>query len=139
MFKIVSLDLLEKTKLAVEQVRGHDKDGFEVLRRLGGRETSAIAGAILAARSEHVPTIVGGVTGLAACAALYRQHPQSISHCIFAQSLGHSALDCIIVDLGLMTVLPTVISDQPGASVLLASSLLNGAFKHVPLSNGVAD
>ena len=47
---------------------GHLKDPLEVLRRLGGREIAAMAGAILAARMQRVPVIVDGYVSTAAAA-----------------------------------------------------------------------
>ncbi len=45
-------------------------DPLEVLRRLGGRELAAMAGAILAARHERVPVIIDGYVASAAAAVI---------------------------------------------------------------------
>src|SRR5215217_7688694 len=45
---------------AIAHHRDHLKDPLEVLRRLGGREIAAIAGAILAARLQRIPVILDG-------------------------------------------------------------------------------
>ena len=49
----------------------HLKDPLEILRRVGGREFAAIAGAILAARMEKVPVVLDGFSATAAAAILH--------------------------------------------------------------------
>src|SRR3984893_11018010 len=53
---------------AVARHREHLSDPFEVMRRLGGREIAAIAGAILAARMERIPVILDGYVVCSAAA-----------------------------------------------------------------------
>ena len=62
---------------------GHLSDPLEVLRRLGGREIAAMAGAILAARMQKVPVIVDGFVSTAAAAVLHAMDPQALDHCLF--------------------------------------------------------
>lgn len=67
---------------------GHRGDPLEVMRRVGGRETAAIAGAILAARVEKTPVILDGWAALASAVVLYAMEPTAIDHCQFASSSG---------------------------------------------------
>ena len=60
---------------ALNIVKGHTSNSLEVLRRLGGRETAAICGAMLAARSQHIPVIIDGYTAIAAALVLHRLEP----------------------------------------------------------------
>src|SRR5690606_10760059 len=60
-------------------------DPLEALRRLGGREIAALAGAILAARTEKVPVVLDGYASLAAAAVLQAAEPSAAAHCL----LGH--------------------------------------------------
>lgn len=62
---------------------GHLSDPLEVLRRLGGREIAAMAGAILAARMQKVPVIVDGFVSTAAAAVLHAMDLQALDHCLF--------------------------------------------------------
>ncbi|HEX2019893.1 MAG TPA: nicotinate-nucleotide--dimethylbenzimidazole phosphoribosyltransferase [Aurantimonas sp.] len=62
---------------------GHLSDPLEVLRRVGGRELAAMAGAILAARTQHVPVIVDGFVATAAAAVLYAMDRTALDHCLF--------------------------------------------------------
>jgi nicotinate-nucleotide--dimethylbenzimidazole phosphoribosyltransferase len=63
---------------------GHFGDPLEILRRLGGREFAAIAGAVLAARMERIPVILDGYAAMAAAAVLYAANPAALDHCRLA-------------------------------------------------------
>ncbi len=73
---------------AIARHREHLGDPLEVLRRLGGREIAAIAGAILAARLQRIPVILDGYVTTAAAAILHAIHPATLDHCIAGPSLG---------------------------------------------------
>jgi len=64
--------------------KDHLGDALEVLRRLGGREIAAMAGAILAGRAQRVPVIVDGFVASAAAAILYAMEPRTLDHCLFS-------------------------------------------------------
>ena len=57
-------------------------DPLEVMRRVGGRELSAIAGAVLAARFKRIPVVLDGFVAGAAAAALARQNAGALNHCL---------------------------------------------------------
>ena len=59
-------------------------DAFEMLRRLGGYELAAIAGATLAARMGRVPVVLDGFVATAAAAILHAADPHALDHCIVA-------------------------------------------------------
>jgi nicotinate-nucleotide--dimethylbenzimidazole phosphoribosyltransferase len=88
---------------------GHLRDPLEVLRRLGGREVAAMAGAILAARMSRVPVIVDGYVATAAAAVLWALDAKALDHCLFGHvsaEPGHRrALDRMgksaLLDLGM--------------------------------------
>ncbi|WP_421737971.1 nicotinate-nucleotide--dimethylbenzimidazole phosphoribosyltransferase [Caulobacter sp.] len=82
---------------AVERAReeGGLDDPLQVLRQLGGRETAAVAGAILAARVQKIPVLLDGYAACAAAAVLARVDPDLISHCLAAHvgaAKGHARL-----------------------------------------------
>lgn len=58
------------------------RTAFETLRRLGGREIAAIAGAVLAARHARVPVMLDGFIACAALAPLVAQQPALAEHCL---------------------------------------------------------
>jgi len=57
-------------------------DAFETLRRVGGRETAAIAGAVLAARHRRVPVLLDGFICCAAIAPLAADNPAIVDHAL---------------------------------------------------------
>jgi nicotinate-nucleotide--dimethylbenzimidazole phosphoribosyltransferase len=59
-------------------------DPLEVMRRLGGREIVAIAGAIVAARMERIPVILDGYVVCSAAAILHALDPRALDHCMAA-------------------------------------------------------
>ncbi|MCB1489374.1 MAG: nicotinate-nucleotide--dimethylbenzimidazole phosphoribosyltransferase, partial [Bauldia sp.] len=58
-------------------------DPLEVLRRVGGREVAAMAGAILAARHGRIPVIVDGYVATSAAAIVHAMDAGAIDHCLF--------------------------------------------------------
>lgn len=58
------------------------RTAFETLRRLGGREIAAIAGAVLAARHARVPVMLDGYIACAALAPLVVEQPALPEHCL---------------------------------------------------------
>jgi nicotinate-nucleotide--dimethylbenzimidazole phosphoribosyltransferase len=70
-------------------------DPFELLRRLGGLELAAIAGAVMAARLGRVPVVLDGFTSTAAAAVLFAADAHALDHCIVAHvsaEPGHRVL-----------------------------------------------
>ena len=67
---------------------GHLSDPLEAMRRLGGREIAALAGAIVAARTQKVPVLLDGVAALAAVAVLHALNAEAVSHCMLADGGG---------------------------------------------------
>lgn len=55
---------------------------FETLRRVGGRELAAIAGAVIAARHARVPVLLDGFICCAAIAPLAAAVPGIVDHCL---------------------------------------------------------
>ena len=76
--------LAHKAGVVEKAVRRHSseiRDSFELLRRLGGRELAAIAGAVIAARHYRIPVLLDGFISTAAAAALTRSAPNMLDHC----------------------------------------------------------
>jgi nicotinate-nucleotide--dimethylbenzimidazole phosphoribosyltransferase len=69
---------------AVERHREAAGGPLELLRRLGGYELAAIAGAVLAARMGRVPVVLDGFASTAAAAVLFAIDPRALDHCIVA-------------------------------------------------------
>lgn len=60
---------------------GDLSDPLQALRQLGGRETAALVGAILAARVQKVPVLLDGYAACAAAAVLHAVDPALVAHC----------------------------------------------------------
>ena len=50
------------------------------LRQIGGREIAALAGALVAARTQRTPVLIEGAPALAACAVLSAMNPDALDH-----------------------------------------------------------
>ncbi|MEL7430609.1 MAG: nicotinate-nucleotide--dimethylbenzimidazole phosphoribosyltransferase [Pseudomonadota bacterium] len=120
-----------RLQLAIDNASPHRENPLEVLRRLGGRETAAICGAILSARTEHVPVILGGASALAACAVLHAQNPDAVSHCVFASGFADTAYNQVLQAIALPTVFEKPLSPVFGADLIMASGVVQSACKHV--------
>ena len=90
---------LDNKRLAVAEAaalhRPAARDPFDLLRRLGGLELAAIAGAVMAARLGRVPVVLDGFAATAAAAALFAIDPRALDHCIVAHlsaEPGHRVL-----------------------------------------------
>lgn len=108
--------------------RAHLGDPLEVLRRLGGREFAAIAGAIIAARMEKVPVLLDGPAAIAAAAVLQALEPVAIAHCLVAQQPVARALSAAAerLDLG-RPLLDLDISHGQGMGAGLAAGFVKAA------------
>ncbi len=87
--------LAHKTALVEKAVRHHttafeNQNGLEILRRLGGRELAAIAGAVIQARNHHIPVILDGFVATAAAAPLIRGDQTALDHCVIAHLSAES-------------------------------------------------
>lgn len=69
----------------------HCTSAFETLRRLGGREIAAMAGAILAARLQRVPVLLDGFICCASVAPFAAVAPAITAHCLAAHSSAEAA------------------------------------------------
>ncbi|MGN6771764.1 MAG: nicotinate-nucleotide--dimethylbenzimidazole phosphoribosyltransferase [Rhizobiaceae bacterium] len=105
---------------------GHLADPLEVLRRLGGREFAAVAGAIIAARSEHIPVVLDGYTAIAAAAVLHAVNPDMIGHCVLAGLSGDEGEAKAAARLGLRPLFDLDIGEG-GVAAALAAGLLKSA------------
>jgi nicotinate-nucleotide--dimethylbenzimidazole phosphoribosyltransferase len=70
---------------------GHLGDPLEVLRRLGGRDVAAMAGAILAARFERIPVLIDGYVATSAAAVLHCLDASALDHCLAAHRSAEPA------------------------------------------------
>ncbi len=113
-------------------------DPLEALRRLGGREVAASAGAMLAARVERVPVVVEGIAALAAAAVLEAAAPGAAAHCRVAIGDPVSAATAAAIGLdGIATAVPAAGQGAAAAMALVALRDIAALHVHsVPLPTG---
>ena len=105
---------------------GNLRDPLEVLRRVGGREIAAIAGAIIAARTERIPAVLDGMSAIAAATLLHAVNADAIAHCCFASTTGLAAVDRLVGDLGATPLLDLKLT-QPGVAASMAAMTVKSA------------
>ncbi|MDB5459287.1 MAG: nicotinate-nucleotide--dimethylbenzimidazole phosphoribosyltransferase [Caulobacteraceae bacterium] len=103
---------------------GRSNDPLEVLRQLGGREIAALAGAILAARTQGVPVILGGYSAAVAAAVLQRIDPRAVEHVLAGDASGSAGYRAVIEEMGLEPLTRLGISDGEGAGAVAALSVV---------------
>ena len=106
---------------------GHLTDPFEILRRLGGREIAAIAGAMVAARARRIPVVLDGFIGTSAVAPLATAQSGIVAHCIAGHcstELGHARL---LERLGLDPLLRLGMRLGEGSGAALAMGVIRAA------------
>jgi nicotinate-nucleotide--dimethylbenzimidazole phosphoribosyltransferase len=93
-------------------------DPLQLLRQVGGRESAALAGAILAARTQSTPVLLDGAPALAAAAVLAALDPAAVSHCRLAAP--HPAAAAV----GLAPVAALALGLDDGAGAIAALGLI---------------
>jgi nicotinate-nucleotide--dimethylbenzimidazole phosphoribosyltransferase len=112
---------------AVERHRSHLDDPLEVLRRLGGRELAAMAGAILAARLQQVPVLLDGYVACAAAAVLHAMRSDALDHCIAAHRSAEPAHAALLQNLGKPPLLDLGMRLGEASGAALAMGLVKAA------------
>lgn len=107
--------------------REHCTDPFETLRRLGGREIAAIAGAVLATRLRRVPVLLDGFIVCAAIAPLAASRPELVRHCIAAHCSAEAAHELLLSHLRLEPLLRLGLRLGEGSGAALAAPLIRAA------------
>jgi nicotinate-nucleotide--dimethylbenzimidazole phosphoribosyltransferase len=122
---------LSRKVAAVQQAlalhRPHCSDPFETLRRLGGREIAAMAGAILAARMLRVPVLLDGFIACSAIAPLAASQPHFTAHCIAAHCSAEAAHADLLDRLALEPLLRLAMRLGEGSGAALAVPLVRAA------------
>ena len=112
---------------AVELNKDHLRDPLEVMRRLGGREIVAMAGAIMAARMERIPVILDGYVVTAAAALLHALDPAAIDHCLAGHRSVEGAHAVVLERLGKKPLLDLGLRLGEGSGAALAAGLIKAA------------
>lgn len=105
----------------------HCTSPFEALRRLGGREIAAMAGAILAARLLRVPVLLDGFICCAAIAPLAAAKPDFTDHCLAAHCSAENGHARLLAHFGLEPLLRLDMRLGEGAGAAVAVPLVHAA------------
>jgi len=109
-------------------LHGPDCTGpFETLRRLGGREIAAMAGAILAARMHRVPALLDGFICCAAIAPLVAANPAFTDHCLAAHCSAEAGHVRLLAHFGLEPLLRLDMRLGEGSGAAVAVHLVRAA------------
>jgi nicotinate-nucleotide--dimethylbenzimidazole phosphoribosyltransferase len=117
----------EAVSKAVELHRAHLGDALELLRRLGGRELAAMAGAILAARVQNIPVILDGYVATAAAAILQRANPAALDHCLAGHCSAEPAHRKLLEKIGKRPILDLGMRLGEASGAALAAGVVKAA------------
>ncbi len=124
-------EVLERKIAAVEKAvalhRDHLSDPLELMRRLGGREIAAMAGAILAARIQKVPVIIDGYVATSAAAVLKAANPAALDHCLIGHVSAEPGHIRAIEKLGKTPLLALGMRLGEGTGAALAAGIVKAA------------
>src|SRR5579862_1610558 len=120
---------------ALARHRSEMGDPFDVLRRLGGLEFAAMAGAILAARMGRVPVVLDGFCSTAAAAVLYAADRHALDHCVAGHLSPEPGHRLLLDRLGQRPLLDLGMRLGEASGATLALSPLKAA---VACHNGMA-
>ncbi len=112
---------------AVARHRPAAGDPFDLLRRLGGLELAAIAGAVLAARLGRVPVVLDGFTSTAAAAVLFAADPHALDHCVVAHVSAEPGHRHLLERIGQRPLLDLGMRLGEGSGAALGLMLLKAA------------
>jgi nicotinate-nucleotide--dimethylbenzimidazole phosphoribosyltransferase len=125
----------EVVRAALALHREYLGDPLEVLRRVGGREIAAMAGAILAARVRRVPVLLDGFVAGSAAAVLYALDPTALDHCLAGHVSAEQAHSLALAKLGKAPLLNLGMRLGEGSGAALAVGVCRAA---VACHNGMA-
>lgn len=100
---------------------------FETLRRVGGREIAAIAGAVLAARMAGVPVVLDGYICCAAVAPLVVAAPDIVAHCLAGHRSAEPAHRRLLKQFGLEPLMCFDMRLGEGSGAALAAGVIRAA------------
>ena len=106
---------------------GAPRAAFEILKRLGGRELCAMAGAICAARAKRIPIILDGFVACAAVAPLFMQQPKILDHCLAGHRSAERGHGRLLERFDLRPLLNLGMRLGEGSGAALATAVVRAA------------
>lgn len=108
-------------------LHGSATGALEILRRVGGREIAAMAGAVLRARQLRVPVLLDGFIGCAAVAPLAVEAPGIVAHCLAGHCSAEPGHARLLGHLGLEPLLTLGMRLGEGSGAALAAGIVRAA------------
>jgi nicotinate-nucleotide--dimethylbenzimidazole phosphoribosyltransferase len=102
-------------------------DPLEAMRRLGGREIAAMAGAIVAARRERIPVVLDGYVVCSAAAILHAINKAALDHCLAGHVSAEGAHKEVLRRLGKEPLLDLGLRLGEGSGAALAFGIIKAA------------
>ena len=122
--------LAAKRRVVAAGVRFHlaeTTDPLDLLRRLGGRELAAIAGAVVGARLRRIPVLLDGFVCTVAAAALAAARSDALDHCRVAHVSAEPGHRLLLRRLGMRPLLDLDMRLGEASGAVLAVALLQAA------------
>lgn len=102
-------------------------DPLEVMRRLGGVELAAIAGAVIAARLARIPVVLDGFACTAAASVLHAIDRRALDHCLVAHRSAEPGHIKLLEKIGKPALLDLGMRLGEASGATLALLILKGA------------
>lgn len=102
-------------------------DAFETLRRVGGREIAAIAGAVLRARQLGVPVVLDGFISSSAMAPLAADNASITAHCLAGHGSAEPGHARLLARLNLAPLLSLGMRLGEGSGAAVAVTIIRSA------------
>ena len=102
-------------------------DSLDALRRVGGRELAAVAGAVLAARHARAPVILDGYVATAAAAVLHGLDAGALDHCIAGHVSAEPGHGRVLAALGQEPLISLGMRLGEGSGAAVALGIVRGA------------
>ena len=118
-----------KTRVVADGVARHAGlgDPLDVLAALGGREITAMAGAMARARACRIPVILDGFICTAAAAVLLRAAPGALDHCLAGHVSAEPGHGRLLAAMGMQPLLSLGMRLGEGSGAALALQVVRGA------------
>lgn len=100
---------------------------LEIMRRVGGRELAAMAGAVLAARLKRVPVLLDGFVAGAAVAPLAKLNDDVLDHCLAGHRSAEPAHRRLLEHLGKTPILDLGMRLGEASGAALAVAIVKAA------------
>lgn len=130
--------LARKTEIVRQAYQHHhaaSSNGLDALRRVGGRELAAIAGAVLAARERRIPVLLDGFACCAAASSLFAIEPEALDHCLVSHLSAEQAHIRLVQKIGKEPLLSLNMRLGEASGAALAAQIIRAALS---THNGMA-